>query len=206
MIPLNLVAEIIGVTASGAFSPGPLTLSTMVGGRTVGARYGLLVALGHMLVELPLFLLLSFGSLLAAVGSGTLKIAALLGGLSLLVYAALTLKALLAEGTPARVSMPATQPLAVGFLLTAFNPYFLAWWFSAGFKLVLDIISYSRDLVFLSVAYVSHVWMDYLWLAAVAWLARRGELSAPKVMVPVQIALTLILVYYGVTFLSEAFT
>lgn len=206
MIPLQLAAEIIGVTASGAFSPGPLTFASIIGGRVSGAKYGLLEALGHMIFELPLFLLLGLGCSAALAGSAALRLISALGGISLLVYAALALLSLSSEASPTRPRVPSMHPVAVGFVLTAFNPFFLAWWFSAGVKLITDIISHSSSYTFLLASYSAHVWMDYVWLAAVAHLAHRGAAKLPRVMSIVQFALSLVLIYYGLEFLSSVFT
>ncbi|MEM0335802.1 MAG: LysE family transporter [Thermofilum sp.] len=206
MIPLSLAMEIIGVTASGALSPGPLTFAAIVGGRASGAKYGLLEALGHTAFELPLFVLLGLGCSAIVAGSSTLKLVSALGGISLLAYAVLTLRSLFSEASPTKPRAPSVHPIAVGFMLTAFNPFFIAWWLSAGVKLVTDILTYSSGLTFLLVSYATHVWMDYAWLAAVAHLARTGGAKLPRGMTLVQVALTLILAYYGLVFLSSVFT
>lgn len=206
MISSALALEIVGVTASGALSPGPLTFAAVFGGRSSGVRYGLLEALGHMIFELPLFLFLSLGFSAALVSPDVPKYVSALGGGSLLAYAALTFKELLSGSSQTNLSMSSTHPVVVGFALTALNPYFLAWWFSAGVKLVADILLYSSSPIFLLLSYAIHVWMDYLWLALIAWLAHRGEAKLPRLMRFVQASLVVALVYYGIVFLSGVFT
>jgi LysE type translocator. len=77
--------------ASGVFSLDPLTLSVLAVGRTGGVRYGALTTLGHMLAELPLFLLLGLG-LPHLLDNRVMRVPSLMGGAALLLYAALSLR------------------------------------------------------------------------------------------------------------------
>jgi len=92
-----------------------------------------------------------------------------------------------------------------GFSSTILNPYFLAWWMTAGLKLIADVLAYSSTLGVLTAAYLSHVWMDFLRLSLVAWLARAGSFGAPNAARLFQAALALVPAYYGVNFLRESF-
>lgn len=205
MLPPALAAEIVGVTASGAFSPGPLTFSVLASSGRGGARYGALAALGHMLAELPLYLLLGLG-LLRLLSEVTVRALSVVGGAALLLYASLSIRSALSRSPPPRQLDFARNPVLLGFSLTALNPYFLAWWMTAGLKLVADILAYSSTLGALVAAYLAHVWMDFLWLSLVAWLAKEGSLRAPSVARILQAALAIALVYYGVIFLREGLT
>uniref|UniRef100_A0A7J3X7Z4 Lysine transporter LysE n=2 Tax=Thermofilum pendens TaxID=2269 RepID=A0A7J3X7Z4_THEPE len=205
MLPAALAAEIVGVTASGAFSPGPLTLSVLASSGRSGARYGALAALGHMLAELPLYFLLGLG-LLRFLSDSVLRALSTVGGAALLLYAVLSVRASLSKSSlPQRLEV-VRNPVLLGFSLTALNPYFLAWWMTAGLKLIADILAYSSTLGVLTTAYLMHVWMDFLWLSLVAWLAKEGSLRAPTAARYLQFALALVLVYYGVCFLREGLT
>jgi threonine/homoserine/homoserine lactone efflux protein len=203
MLPPALAAEIVGVTASGAFSPGPFTFSVLASSGRGGARYGALAALGHMLAELPLYLLLG---LLRLLGEVAVRALSVVGGAALLLYASLSIRSALSRSPPPRQLDLARNPVLLGFSLTALNPYFLAWWMTAGLKLVADILAYSSTLGAPVAAYLAHVWMDFLWLSLVAWLAKEGSFRAPSVARILQAALAIALVYYGVIFLREGLT
>ena len=204
MLPPALAAEIVGVTASGAFSPGPLTFSVLASSGRGGARHRALAALGHMLAEPPLYLL-GLG-LLRLLGEVAVRALSVIGGAALLLYASLSIRSALSRSPPPRQLDLARNPVLLGFSLTALNPYFLAWWMTAGLKLVADILAYSSTLGAPVAAYLAHVWMDFLWLSLVAWLAKEGSFRAPSVARILQAALAIALVYYGVIFLREGLT
>ena len=155
--------------------------------------------------EFPLFLALSLGYSAVAGSSSALRAVSLAGGLSLLLYAVLSAKELISGGR-AQGAAPLRHPLLVGFTLTALNPYFLAWWLSAGVKLVADVVSLTGASASLLAAYAAHVWMDYAWLSAMAWLGGKGGSKVPGFAKIIQAVATAALAYYGFTFLREAFT
>lgn len=203
MLTPQLIAEIIGVTASGALSPGPLTFAVVAGGSRKGARFGILAATGHMAFEFPLYLLLGFGA--ASFFRGRLLRAwvSLLGGAALLAYAALILYGLVkGSGSQGAEKAAAAGGFMVGLLFTALNPYFIIWWATAGLKLTLDIWGAGGAPVLVA-AYPFHVWMDYAWLGSLALLAYRGRRLSERLMDAVQVVLAVLLVYYGWVFLSE---
>jgi len=158
-----------------------------------------------MLAELPLYLLLGLG-LLSLLSDASLKVLSVIGGAALLLYASLSIRSLLSESPPFRQLNVARNPVLLGFSLSALNPYFLAWWMTAGLKLIADILVYSSSLSVLVTAYLAHVWMDFLWLSLMAWLAKEGSLRAPSAARVLQAVLALALVYYGVSFLREGLT
>ena len=202
MIPLSLVAEIIFVTAGGAFSPGPLTVSVFIGGAKKGWRFGLEAATGHMFFEFPLYLALGYGIYLATVIMEVKTIVALLGGVTLIAYAVLTLLSVSKGGNSSANNIKIfSSGILTGFIFTTLNPYFIVWWATAGLKLTMDIVSY--DLSILPLAYPFHVWMDYFWLTVIAYLAVRGKKLGPKVMDIIQIVLAAVMVYYGYVFFME---
>ena len=51
---LAIAFQVMAVSASGALSPGPLTVATMALGTRSGWKTGVFVSFGHALFELPL--------------------------------------------------------------------------------------------------------------------------------------------------------
>ncbi len=51
---LAIAFQVMAVSASGALSPGPLTVATMALGTRGGWKAGVFVSFGHALFELPL--------------------------------------------------------------------------------------------------------------------------------------------------------
>src|SRR3989304_8765366 len=62
----TLVAEVVGVTASGALAPGPLLVKNVTEGTRSGAKSGFAFAVGHTVVEFSLVLVLALGLLTVA--------------------------------------------------------------------------------------------------------------------------------------------
>ena len=89
----------------------------------------------------------------------------------------------------------------LGVVLSALNPFFILWWLTVGLKLISDSASFglAAGVVLL---FALHVWMDYAWLAATAYLASRGSsVIKSRYYKILMLALSCALLYYGVQFL-----
>jgi len=196
------ILEVQVITASGALSPGPLTIATASSGVKEGWKSGFLVALGHMFVELPLVLLLTFG-VLSILSNEVKSLLSFLGGVVLLFFAFLQFKSL--RNTELKIFSTTKNSLFVGSLLTAFNPYFIIWWLTVGTKLIIDSISlFSFQGVFLM--YLLHVWMDFAWLILVAYTFYKGSKISNSTLRIALLLLGLLMVYFGVKFIYDAIT
>ena len=196
------------VTPSGALSPGPLSASAVAAGAGLGVLGGVLVALGHLAVELPYFLVLRrllgvvevrlagfrvfldvvaagfmgfFGFLLVRAGLGYLR-----GGFS--------------GGGSGVIGDPVLAFLS-GVFLTGFNAYFLAWWVTVG-KPIVDGAS-RLPLAGSLVVYGVHYSYDLGWLAFLAWLGSAGSWLGPGVMAGLMFVLAVVLFYYMVRILLQ---
>jgi len=169
----RVVAETLLITPSGALSPGPLSASAVAIGALMGPVGGLLVALGHMLFELPyVVLLVKWAEKLSrAISKYEKPLNLAVAGFIVFFAYGLILDAIAAAHGVVRTSsaMTASTPLGalmVGLVLTAFNPYFLAWWATVGLPLVRGAAAHGGK--GFAAMYSSHVWMDYVWLALLA--------------------------------------
>ncbi len=91
-----------------------------------------------------------------------------------------------------------------GVFLTALNPFFLVWWFTIGFKLISDaLLLYS--FIGIGIMFGLHIWMDYVWLGTVGYLSGHGKkiLLAQNYKI-FMLAISAILVYFGIVFLTES--
>jgi len=205
---LELALLTVGVSASGALAPGPLFFSSLLQGARLGAKGGLLAALGHTLVELPYVSLLALGLNALGQSSSIRGAIAVLGALSLFGFAGLTIRDALSgtkgevgKGSAARL---ARSPLLAGLAFTGLNPFFLLWWSSAGAVLITAALSFASWWG-LALMYAAHVWMDYAFLTSAAYMARRGtELLRQRYYRYLLLALALVLVYLGLVFLRGA--
>jgi len=171
----TLAIQVIAVSASGALSPGPLTIATIALGARGGWRSGILVSLGHTFFELPYLIVLVFTfNVLAGFLRASVSILAVVGALVILYFAYLLLRDAY-RGVDLNTSntLISTNPLIVGFMFTALNPYFLIWWLSIGMTLIAQI--QNIGLTSLVIIYPAHVWLDFAWLSIVAGLSKRGS-------------------------------
>ena len=201
----SFVVTVVVVTASGALAPGPLFFGLLMHGSKEGARAGFSCAVGHTLVEFPLVLALSLGLLAAANQPAIKGVIGLVGGLGLIGFGALqiydTIKSKPEFGeAPKNSSIPASS-LILGLALTGLNPYFILWWLTIGSVLIVQALAFAA-IVGVLIMYISHVWMDYAYLTAIAHLGKRGKrLIGSRYYKLLLIAFGLILIYYGSTFL-----
>ncbi len=204
---LNFIATVVLVTASGALAPGPLFFAAVSHGTKSGAKGGLAFSIGHTLVEFPLVLLLAlvFGEVASEIaGEPAVKLlTGIAGGLFLLIFGAMQIHYFLTSksDTPAYAGVTSRNPLLLGLVFTGLNPYFIVWWLTVGSKLVVDALAFGLLLGVL-LMYVSHVWMDYVWLTMVAHFAHVGtKIAGATWYRAVMTLFGAVLVYFGLTFL-----
>jgi len=168
---LLFLLNVVGVSLSGALAPGPVTAAAIgMGSRNRFA--GVLIALGHGVVEFPLMVLLIFGvgrllvlpSISAAIG--------LIGGGFLLLMGVQMLRGL---GRVEAEAVPMTRsgPLAAGILLSAGNPYFLIWWATVGLTLI--TIAQGFGIWAFGLLAIAHWSCDLVWLTALSWASFKGS-------------------------------
>jgi threonine/homoserine/homoserine lactone efflux protein len=205
---LAFIVTVIFVTASGALSPGPLFFAAISHGTKSGAKGGFLFAIGHTLVEFPLVMLLALG-LLTAANQPTVKyIIGVLGGVALLIFGALQIRQSLSliRIEELESGIVFRNPLFLGIIFTGLNPYFIIWWLTAGGKLIMDSLVLA-SLTGVLLMYVSHVWMDYVWLTGIAHLAEMGAaIVSTKGYRIISVIFGIILFYFGITFLFSTFS
>jgi threonine/homoserine/homoserine lactone efflux protein len=203
---LDFAATVILVTVSGALAPGPLFFANISKGAELGAKSGLIFAVAHTLVEFTLVMLLSFG--LFVINSALVRtVIGIAGGIVLIgfglmqVYSALGPKS---EGVAGKGRASSHRLLLLGLALTGLNPFFLVWWLTAGAQLIVTALELA-SLAGVLFMYVCHIWMDYVWLAATAHLAKKGMkvigLKWYRILIGV---FGFVLVYFGSTFLINS--
>jgi threonine/homoserine/homoserine lactone efflux protein len=204
---LEFGLEVIGVSASGVLAPGPLFFTNMLYGIRLGTWSGLHVAYGHTLVELPLIITLATGLLAFDAERKYGGTIGLIGGIAVLTTAGLQIGSIIRKkNTYARTAKIAgvKGPFIAGIVLSAFNPFFLLWWFTAGLKLIADSSAFGLG-TGLVILFALHIWMDYAWLGGTAYLASKGSSVLKSRYYPLLlIGFSAILVYFGISFLLQA--
>lgn len=207
MDPASFIAYVVVITASGALSPGPLTIATVIHGAGGGLKAGLKCAVGHTIVEFPLILFIGLG-LLTLTNQGFKRFLEVVGGLALVGFGLIQLHGSLRSDYGLKGSGIPTggSPLLTGIMLSGLNPYFLLWWFSVGSTLVYEALALGF-LQGLTLMYLAHVWVDYAWLALISHLSKRGrKVLGLKVYGYVLALFSLALMGFGVFWISSALT
>ena len=200
---LEFALLVIGISASGVMAPGPLFAANVSWGLREGTKSGLKMAVGHTIVELPLVILLGIGVFSLELFPEFRVIISIFGAIALFIFAFMQIRTTFRK-KESSVPTPKQGPLLTGVLLSALNPFFLVWWLTIGFKLISDamlIWAFSGILV----VFVLHIWMDFAWLGTISFLASKSaKILSNRNYKVLMIGLSLILVYFGITFLAEA--
>jgi threonine/homoserine/homoserine lactone efflux protein len=204
---VNFIFTVVLVTASGALAPGPLFFATISHGTRSGAKGGLWISVGHTLIEFPLVLLLASGLLTAYNQPIVQLVVGVVGGVALLVFSALQIRnAFKTKSDDSSLNkVKFRSPLLLGLGLSGLNPFFIIWWLTVGMALILEALALA-SLAGIVLMYISHVWMDYAWLILTAHFAHMGRnLVGTRGYRVLMIFFGTILIYFGLTFLLEAF-
>lgn len=206
---LGFGAQVVFTSASGVISPGPLFFANLVYGSKQGIYSGIKMAHGHTIVELPLIIILASGLItFSSITTTNLvsKLISLSGGIVILVFSAVQIEALLKKKKGEKKIYFNTHnkkdPLIIGSILSALNPFFILWWLTAGLKLISDSLELYGFAMGIVVVFSFHIWMDYGWLAVTAHLVSRGTLIFRSKYYPILLlALNAALIYYGIYFI-----
>jgi len=193
MIPFLIKVALI--SSSGALAPGPLTAATMAVGMKDGWKGGLKVAIGHLIVELPLVIVIALG-LYVIFNPTFLRISSFVGGLFMIYFANLTIRDAFGE---LRSYNFEGYPLMVGVTLSALNPFFILWWIGIGSPLIIEAMT-NWGILSILPFYLAHVWLDFVWLTAIAHVTSFSE-RFEKFYRSLIFVLGLLLLAFGIDFM-----
>lgn len=199
---LEFAVLVIVVSASGVMAPGPLFAANVSYGLKQGTKAGCKMAVGHTIVELPLVILLGIGVFSLEAFPEFRTVISILGAITLFVFAGIQIKDVLRRKESSFSNLK-QSPLIAGIALSALNPFFIIWWLTIGFKLISDAMlmwAFAGILILFGL----HIWMDFAWLGSVAFLASKSsKILSNKGYKIVMIGLSGMLVYFGITFLTD---
>ena len=199
---LGFALAVITISASGVMAPGPLFAANITYGLKHGTRAGIKIALGHTIVELPLIILLGVGVFSLESFPEFRPTITILGAITLFVFAGIQIKSVLKQGKIIQQNQK-NNPIIVGIAFSALNPFFIVWWITIGFKLISDAMMMWSFFGIL-ILFALHIWMDFVWLGATAFLASKSsKLIRNKGYKILIIGLSLTLIYFGITFLLQ---
>ncbi len=191
------------ISLSGAMSPGPVTAAAIATGQR--NRYaGVLLAIGHGILEFPLMILIILGMSKFFESANTQMVIGLAGGTVLLIMALQMIRGSHGKVNPA-CETPGDRPIWTGLVLSASNPYFLLWWATVG----LTLATSAKQLgiwAFVLFA-VTHWLCDCAWLQALSWGSFKGSsVLGPRGQQIVLLVCAVALLFFGLFFICKAST
>jgi threonine/homoserine/homoserine lactone efflux protein len=170
MALLLFLFQVFLISLSGVMAPGPVTAAAI--GMGARSRYaGMLLAIGHGIVEFPLMVLIVLGMGRILKLPAAQIVIGLAGGAFLLMMAVGMLKSLCsAEQQETKVAKSA--PLLAGIILSAGNPYFLFWWATVG--LALATTATGMGIWAFALFAIVHWLCDFIWLSALSLASFKG--------------------------------
>ena len=194
---LLFLLSVVAISLSGVMMPGPMFAVTIA--KSYRSQYvGILIALGHALIEVPLMLLIYFGLAPFFQQDFVKLVLSLLGG-GMLLWLGIVMFRTRAEVIEKGKDLPYNSVTA-GVVTSALNPYFLLWWATAGSKLIND--SREFGITGLALLIPVHLICDLVWLSFVSILVwRTRSLWGRKFQSGVFIVCSLFLIGFGVWFL-----
>lgn len=212
MALVEMGLQIILVSVSGVFSPGPLLFANLALSKYGGFWSGIKIAVGHTIIELPLIILLSLPFVVLFpinLTFSTTKIITFIAGAFLIVFGILyVVRTIRTWGSPnsAINTSRIENPYLAGIMFTSLNPFFIVWWTTVGVKLISDSISLLGHPAGIAFLFFAHIWMDYAWLGLSSYLASRGfNIIRSEYHKYITILLTVPLFYYGIYFILGSF-
>ncbi len=150
--------------------PGPVTAVAVANGAQ-HKEAGVLIAIGHGLIEIPVILLIYFG-LASFMNLDEVRISVGLIGGAVLIWMGLNMF----KNKPSIFSeqkVQARNSVIAGLTLTAANPYFFVWWATVGAALLVS----ARDFGGSGVAALSatHWFCDLAWLFFISWIVFKSK-------------------------------
>ena len=199
-LPLFLL-WVIGISASGVMMPGPVT-AVVISKGTQSKWSGLMVAVGHAIVEVPLMAIIYFG-VSAFLKSDGVQIGLGLAGGLLLIW--LSVGVFKAKPVAVDVKYEGTHKNAIvaGVATTTASPYFFLWWATVGVTLIAGAKAFGGGWVVLTGGI--HWLFDATWLLFIScfvFFLRR--FLTPTVQRVVSVVCGLTLVGFGAYFIYRA--
>jgi threonine/homoserine/homoserine lactone efflux protein len=197
---LAALGTVVVTSLSGVMMPGPMFTVTVA--KSLKSPWtGVLVSLGHAVIEVPLIVLVYFG-LAEFFQNEILKLVLSVVGGAMIVWMGYDLfrarKKMVTGGKDTRYNA-----FTAGILMSGLNPFFLLWWVTVGSLLILNFRAAvgSWGLPFFIIV---HWLCDLVWLSIVSVVIYRTHTFwGEKVQEWVFIVLSLALLYFGGQFIVK---
>ena len=183
-------------------APGPLFAANVSWGLRGGTKSGLKMAIGHTIVEFPLVILLGIGVFSLELFPEFRIIISIFGAIALFIFGIHANQDNIKKKRINHINSKA-RAIANRSVTKCTKPFFLVWWLTIGFKLISDAMlvwAFAGILV----VFVFHIWMDFVWLGTISFLASKStKILSNRNYKILMTGLSLVLVYFGITFLTD---
>ena len=159
------LTSVVLISLSGVLLPGPLFAVTMEKAAKRKTA-GLLIAVGHGIVEFPLMFFIYFWLSQFVIPDAVPIAVGVVGGLLMMYMGANTFRK--RGEANQKVEVPRQESLFAGIWTTAVNPGFILWWITVGTALILNAQIFG--LLGFSVFTVVHWLCDFVFYAFVAFV------------------------------------
>ncbi len=164
---LVFLVQAVIISLSGVMAPGAMTAATIAKG-TQNRWAGVLISVGHGIVEIPLIFALMLG-LHFVFEVDAVKIVIGLAGGGFLLWMGTGMLRQIKNASIAQNGEIKSGYMTTGILLSATNPYFLLWWATVGLNLALG--ARQLGLWALVIFAVVHWLCDVVWLSILSLTA-----------------------------------
>ena len=194
------LGTVILTSLSGVMAPGPMFAVTLA--KSLKSPWaGLLVSLGHAVIEVPLVLLIYFGLARFFENEVLSLVLAVLGG-GMIIYMGVGLFRSRREMAREGKDTPYNAFVA-GILMSGLNPFFLVWWVTVGGLLLQQFLA-AVGTWGLPFFIIVHWLCDFVWLTFVSIsIYKTRSFWSVRVQEWVFIALGLALSYFGGQFIAN---
>jgi threonine/homoserine/homoserine lactone efflux protein len=194
-----ILGFLIGFT--GALAPGPTLVATINASLSGNWTAGLKVSLGHIIIETAIFFLIILG--LASFAAPYTTAIAVVGGIALIVFGAMTIAGSRNATLTATPEQAAASPYMAGLLTSAANPYFWLWWLSVGSALLIQAL--AGGLLLAIVFMIGHWGADTSWYVFVSTGVAKGRtILSERTYHRIMAACGVFLVLFGLWYLAGA--
>jgi len=194
------LASVVLISLSGVMMPGPLFAVT-IEKASKRKTAGLLIAVGHGIVEFPLMFLIYYGLTQFVIPDVVQITVGLVGGLVMMYMGVQIFRN--RNKTSEKNESPKQDSLIAGIWTTAANPGFILWWLTVGTTLIMNAEIFG--LLRFSVFAVVHWLCDFVWYAVIAFaIFKSRRFWTERVHQAIFIFCFSVLVGFGAWFFSSA--
>ncbi|MCK4756909.1 MAG: LysE family transporter [Thermoplasmata archaeon] len=185
------------ISLSGVMMPGPVMVAAIAKG-SENKHAGLWIALGHLMVEIPLITFIAMGFYYVFTDDWVQGIIGIGGG-ALLLYMGIQMIWMREDKEVVEKSFPG-HPIMAGIVTTISNPYFILWWATIGATLIIGALEFG--IIGILAFIIVHEFCDVAWVEFITYSVNKSkDLWTDKSHAMIFGVCGLVLVFFGIYFI-----